>query len=727
MRKSSGFFALMTTESTRRTLRNSIVLKVTLIVALTIAVLLIAMLTVGYVFGRQTILADVRSKVVAIATARQTLLHDSIAREQERIGLVANRPRLRQLAVSVIHGSASLEERDELTRVLVEVVAARKGFLNVSIVSPEGRVLAASDSALAGQEFYANAAVKRGLVERYLDQPRHVGAEYLTWVSAPIHDDQQRAIAVAIGEVNITTLCRALTAAVGLGATGEVLLGRREGGEIQFLLPARNAPEMKSAPMKDLPVLTAAINGRTSFAHLRDYRHVPVLVTGRPVGYDNWGLVVKMDAAEVYRPLTTAWNAAAAFSIAAVVAGLLAGYALARGLTRPILQLATAARAVTGGRLDTRVPVTSADELGALARAFNEMTDSVQRSLHELRASEERFRLLVDSVQDYAIIMLDTEGCVASWNAGAERITGYAENQIRGRHVSAFYSAEDVAAGKPARSLKQAVQTGRCEEEGWRTRPGGSRYWASVMITAVRDAEGWVHGFAHVTHDVTARREADERLRGSLHEKEVLLQEIHHRVKNNMQIISSLMNLQAGTLGNVPAAEPFRDARDRVRSMALVHEQLYQSRDFSRIDFGDYARSLMKFLLPSTENGTQVSVTFDIERTQISLNAAVPCGLILNELTTNAIKHAFRGRAAGEICVALHAVEEGRFVLSFRDNGVGLPQGFDIARSPSLGLKLVRMLAEQLGGQLEIIVHDGTEFRIAFQVEEPAERAHVRQ
>ena len=212
-----------------------------------------------------------------------------------------------------------------------------------------------------------------------------------------------------------------------------------------------------------------------------------------------------------------------------------------------------------------------------------------------------------------------------------------------------------------------------------------------------------------------ALRDSEERLRASLKEKEVLLQEIHHRVKNNMQVISSLIALQAEKLQDVALRAVLMDVTHRVRSMAMVHEKLYQSADLARVEFSDYAQSLLNYLWRA--HGTAASgvrLILDLQPVSLSVNAAVPCGLILNELVSNALKHAFCNRADGQVAVSLLSGIQGRVRLDVRDNGTGLPEGFDWRQSQSLGLRLVQMLAGQLHAAVEVTSIEGVEFTISF-------------
>jgi two-component sensor histidine kinase len=206
---------------------------------------------------------------------------------------------------------------------------------------------------------------------------------------------------------------------------------------------------------------------------------------------------------------------------------------------------------------------------------------------------------------------------------------------------------------------------------------------------------------------------SEEHLKTSLAEKEILLKEIHHRVKNNMQVISSLVSLQAGGSKDETVRDVLRDVEYRVRAMALVHEKLYQSDNLARIDFSEYIRSLLNSLWKAHgEIAASVRMTSDLEPVLLPVDTAIPCGLILNELASNALKHAFKGRSDGEVLVSLRKTAEGGFSLRVRDNGRGLPEGFDWSQAQSLGLRLVQMLAGQLHAAVEVSNNEGTEFSV---------------
>jgi len=214
------------------------------------------------------------------------------------------------------------------------------------------------------------------------------------------------------------------------------------------------------------------------------------------------------------------------------------------------------------------------------------------------------------------------------------------------------------------------------------------------------------------------RKRAEERLRALLTEKELLLKEVHHRVKNNLQVISSLISLQADCLVDAQLQGVLGDVRDRVKAMALVHEKLYQTEDMARLDFAEYAFSLLKNLW-SSHSAANGNVRLNMFPAPLILpvEMAVPCGLILNELASNAIKHAFPGGSGGEVTVTLeHDTATGAVCLSVRDNGVGLPADLDWRQSSSLGLRLVQMLAGQMHGTVQTGSGPGTEFRLGFNI-----------
>ncbi len=216
--------------------------------------------------------------------------------------------------------------------------------------------------------------------------------------------------------------------------------------------------------------------------------------------------------------------------------------------------------------------------------------------------------------------------------------------------------------------------------------------------------------------DITERRRAEDQIKASLLEKEVLLKEIHHRVKNNLQIISALLELQSESIPNGKTRSAFRESQDRIKSMALVHQKLYMSEDLAQIDFAGYIKSLTDYLYRAYEGETdRIRMSFDLEGVSLGIDEAVPCGLLVNELVSNSLKHACPDCRKGEISVSLCESDDGLVTIEISDNGVGLPSGLDFHDSETLGLQLVNMLTRQLGGEIDINGDEGVSIMLRFK------------
>ena len=220
--------------------------------------------------------------------------------------------------------------------------------------------------------------------------------------------------------------------------------------------------------------------------------------------------------------------------------------------------------------------------------------------------------------------------------------------------------------------------------------------------------------------EVEERLRTAEQLRTSLSEKTVLLKEIHHRVKNNLQIIYSLLSLQSDQVRDQQTLEMLRDSKHRVRSMALIHEKLYRSNDLQKIDFGEYITALTSDLMSSYAfSSMAVELKMHISDVHLSVDTAVPCGLMVNELVTNCLKYAFPDGRAGEINIELRRREDERVILLVSDNGIGFPKGLDFQNTESLGLQLVNTLTAQLSGTVMLDGNHGTVFTIEFMDQSP--------
>ncbi|MBN3874025.1 sensor histidine kinase [Nostoc sp. JL33] len=212
-----------------------------------------------------------------------------------------------------------------------------------------------------------------------------------------------------------------------------------------------------------------------------------------------------------------------------------------------------------------------------------------------------------------------------------------------------------------------------------------------------------------------ACKESEEQIKVLLQEKEVLLKETHHRLKNNLQILSSLLSLEAEYLKDNRAIEVFKNSQNRIQSMALIHDKLYQSKDLASINFAEYIQDLITNLLNSYKlNSTAINLKIKIEDVFLVSDAAILCGLIINELISNSLKHAFNQRESGEICIEFCSLKANLFTLTISDNGVGFPKDFDFQTTESLGLRLIKGLTNQLRGNIDFSNNNGVKFKITF-------------
>ncbi|MEI6043771.1 MAG: PAS domain S-box protein [Chloroflexota bacterium] len=395
-------------------------------------------------------------------------------------------------------------------------------------------------------------------------------------------------------------------------------------------------------------------------------------------------------------------------------------------------------------------------QLVALALENAQLYTAVQQELTErkraevaLRQSEKRREVLVEVLREseelyraffeqsaIGVARINSQGYILKANPAYHRILGYDESSnetAEGLHFTEFSLPENTAQERERFKELQKITLRQqlFEFEPLCIRKDGRQICCHFSITPVRDKQGQLLYVILMVQDITARKEAETQLKASLTEKEVLLREIHHRVKNNLQIISSLLKMQGKLVQDSLVLAVLEECQQRVRSIALIHEKLYQSNNLAQIDLGAYLKSLSTQLFRTYRLGkgslAQLKVNQPTFPIFLDIYQALPCGLILNELITNALKYAFPEEAGlseeGEISINLEAFagqESGgvQVILTVRDNGIGLPPAFDFASSKTLGLQLMQMFSLQLQGitEIESRPRQGTCFKLAFQI-----------
>lgn len=367
------------------------------------------------------------------------------------------------------------------------------------------------------------------------------------------------------------------------------------------------------------------------------------------------------------------------------------------------------------------------DENGKPYRLDGIDSDITARKLAEeaMKDSEERFRSVIQTAKD-AIVMSDWCGCIIDWNAGAEKIFGYTKQEVLNKPLTTI--VPNRLRGEFQRGIFQSPQAearsllGKTVEF-YGLRKDGSEFPSEISFSTWKQDE--MDFFCGIVRNITERRLYEEKIQSSLNEKELLLKEIHHRVKNNLQLISSMVNLH----GNIVDRRKIKDClqchqqiHSRIRSLSLVHQRLHKTHDLSRLDFHAYTNELVSELITAfCPVGHRPKVKVDIPGVNLNIDTAVSCGLLMNELLTNSFKHAFNGWDNAEIEITVREQGTG-FVLLYRDNGIGIPAEFDPKNTKSLGFQLIDSLVAQLDGEMKILGGQGTEIQISFKESEYTKR-----
>lgn len=313
-----------------------------------------------------------------------------------------------------------------------------------------------------------------------------------------------------------------------------------------------------------------------------------------------------------------------------------------------------------------------------------------------------------------AMVVVTQQGVITRVNRLAEATFGYASEELLGRPVETLVPERYRHAHPGYRRGFQTEATARPMGAGRDLsglRKDGSEFPVEIGINPVDTGEGPM--ILSVILDLSERKQNERRISDALREKELLLEEVHHRVKNNLQVIHSLLDLQMLKIGDPDLVAMLRDSQNRIRSMSMIHQTLYQSHDFARVDFQQFLGELLPSLMDSY-GMVAGHVAINIESTQVKLpiNEAIPCGLIVNELVSNALKHGFHGQQRGSIQVVLEQGNDGSVNLAISNDGVAIPEDQNLERTGSLGLQLVRLLTRQLQGTLEVQRANPTRFTV---------------
>ncbi len=378
----------------------------------------------------------------------------------------------------------------------------------------------------------------------------------------------------------------------------------------------------------------------------------------------------------------------------------------------------------------------SVEPFGYIVKPFkeNEIKATVEIALHKKSIEQQRIQT-VEQINKLStiveqnpcmIVLTDLKGDVIYVNPKFTQFTGYTSKEVTGENIRFLKSG-----GIPSEVYNELWDTITSGKE-WKgefcnRKKNGEEYWELVIAAPIRNAEGIISHYFAVKTEITTHKHAEEQIKASLQEKEVLLKETYHRVKNNMNVIRSLLRLESHDIKDKQSIDKFKKCVNRVDSMSLIHEELYKTKGLSKIDFAEYIKSLSSHVLKSYEIYTdRITLNINVVSVFLGVKNAVPCGLIINELVSNTIKHAFPENKKGEITISMRRIEDqesmpvqvsqaGKIELVVSDNGIGLPEDLDFKNSKSLGLELVNGLTKQLEGTIAIDRSNGTEFKIVFE------------
>lgn len=327
-------------------------------------------------------------------------------------------------------------------------------------------------------------------------------------------------------------------------------------------------------------------------------------------------------------------------------------------------------------------------------------------SEERMRLNEAKYRIYVENSTE-GVFATDESGNYLEVNKAASRITGYSEEELLRMNIADFLVDEPDE--KELRCIREFLETGSTKsEKRYKHKDGSIRWWA---VDAVRISDKLSLAFAR---DITERKQQERLIESHLAEKELILREVHHRVKNNMGTIRSLISVQKMALTDPTAIAAFNDTLGRIDSMEVLYELLYLSSAYFELSVKEYLHTLIDQVVGLFPNSTKIKIAEDIHEFSLDIKRLQSIGIIVNEILTNIMKYAFTGREGGTISVSCSSTPDG-ISLSIHDNGNGMPENFDLDKSPGFGLMLIKMLTKQLDGSMRIDCREGTNFVLEFK------------
>ncbi|WP_445664561.1 histidine kinase dimerization/phosphoacceptor domain -containing protein [Fodinibius sp. AD559] len=391
-----------------------------------------------------------------------------------------------------------------------------------------------------------------------------------------------------------------------------------------------------------------------------------------------------------------------ATGIALIVAIVLSLF-IYRSIANPIAKIADAAQSVGKGNLQNRINYNSNDELGQLSSTFDQMAENLSKTT----VSRDYVDSIIEAMADL-LVVTNKDFNITRVNSAVSDILGYTENDLLGKSIDALFNEMPENIFTKQNTDSNRTYTGELIGKSKDIIP------VSISRGKINGKEEATEGYVFVASDISAEKEAQKKIKQSLKDKEVLLAEVHDRVKNNLAVITGMLQMQIWEAESDLVVSALQQSRLRVQSIALVHEKLYQSDSLSFIEFDKYVHDLLESIRSTYSNKkSDIKITTELDRIVLNINQAIPCSLLINELVVNSLKHAFEDGQEGHIKV-LFKTFDNKVVLTVKDNGIGFPEKGD---PESLGITLIKTLAKQLEGAVTFKNKNGAEISVLFKAE----------
>lgn len=713
--------------------RSSMLIKMSIFVAALLILTAGLMSWAGYVVARNIIQDQIQKRLRVAASDRHAMVMSFVEQQLERVGLVASRTKLRNLVAQFQHNEITTEALLDGTRpILLDALKSTDGFIVISIADPEGRVLTSTSDEHLEKDISQNPVFQAGLKRRHLGEPRLVDGKFITSVAAPALTNDQELLGVVLVDLDVTPLFRILTETEGLGDSGEVLVGARDGSDVKYLFGSKKGT-IRAAALDTVPPMAAAIGGATH-SEVTNYAGTEVLVHYRPISYQPldyqpWGLIAKMDVAEAYEPLDSFRRTRIQIQLGLIAVGLAGSFWLSRRMTRPIRELTQTATAVASGDLTAQVVVTSDDEIGTLGHTFNAMTRELQSTYatledrvrqrtselqseitrrqeiqNELEHNAERIKRIIDTAND-AFVSMNAAGLIVEWNPQAQAMFGWSRDEVLMLPVTDMIIPESFR-NDHQQGLERFLKTREAKILNRRLeltarRRDGSEFPVEITITPQRLGNEFV--FNAFLHDITQRKQDED----ALHEarefaesanksKSEFLANMSHEIRTPMNGIIGMSELLAST----KLESDQRDYLNMVRQSAdALLRLLNDILDFSKIEAGKLELESIPFSLRDCVGNTGHTLSSRAAEKGIELACRiapdVPDILVgdpgrLRQIIVNLAGNAIKFTEEGEVVVEIVSVStqselsksasdlEGnsnRIVLrvDVRDTGIGIP------------------------------------------------------